>query len=469
MALATLDSDQEASVVGVDTARPNLQKYVASGTVDTNFNVLPSNGLGGYGQYYGGSLYNLGLTYRTEDGADHVTPGTGEALAKAFDGAVRPTKYCGGQYFAADTFPIAVLHNAANRFSLDSLDQAFAKVEKNLLRELFFSWDPPARSDTDLLRRHTLALILHTISGFNKAGFFPPLRHIDQYVVYQPYYYGVRWINSGAPIQYDIPGALATCYGFWKQFCAHEYLTQALEYLLQAVLQAVTTTPDGMSIDEIAESLTDSTFVSALEKFFRNARTPSDALKSIGINNVPSVSSCIKARQSVGVESSQSERALFEADDHEAQQSCAIGMALLAVLYSKWRNPDDASARYIGLQAGHNLWIGNILPALDNWFTPANSWKTVIKPLLQGYILDQHDRIMYEKRRLESCWLHRVDGRVLKDQDYAPEFRSSRHWNATHILQDIGLLGINKDDGLFITTDGRQMLGRVLKSNGEIK
>src|ERR1022692_1854801 len=105
-----------------------------------------------------------------------------------------------------------------------------------------------------------------------------------------------------------------------------------------------------MSIDEIADSLTDSTFVSALEKFFSNARTPLDALKSLGINNVPSVSSCIKARQSVGVESSQSERALLEADDHAAQQSCAIGMALLAVLYSKWRNSDDASARYIGLQ-----------------------------------------------------------------------------------------------------------------------
>lgn len=30
--------------------------------------------MGGYGQYYGGSLYALGLTRRTEDGIDRAAP-----------------------------------------------------------------------------------------------------------------------------------------------------------------------------------------------------------------------------------------------------------------------------------------------------------------------------------------------------------------------------------------------------------
>lgn len=60
IALATLQHNTDsASVVGADAVRPRLGKYSESKEVDTNFAVLPSNMMGGYGQYYGGSLYAL--------------------------------------------------------------------------------------------------------------------------------------------------------------------------------------------------------------------------------------------------------------------------------------------------------------------------------------------------------------------------------------------------------------------------
>jgi hypothetical protein len=62
LALATLKHDPNSgSVVGANLIRPKLAKFSETGDVDTNFGVLPSDGLGGYGQYYGGSLYELGL------------------------------------------------------------------------------------------------------------------------------------------------------------------------------------------------------------------------------------------------------------------------------------------------------------------------------------------------------------------------------------------------------------------------
>jgi hypothetical protein len=48
--------------------------------------------MGGYGQYYAGSLYGLGLTHRAEDGIYRTATGRREALARAFDDSVAHTQ-----------------------------------------------------------------------------------------------------------------------------------------------------------------------------------------------------------------------------------------------------------------------------------------------------------------------------------------------------------------------------------------
>jgi len=82
--------------------------------------------------------------------------------------------------------------------------------------------------------------------------------------------------------------------------------------------------------------------------------------------------------------------------------------------------------------------------------------------LISKWVLDQHDRIMYEKRRLDSCWVRRAEGRIYKDQDYGPRLRSSRHRNAVSILRDLGLLEIDGDDQVLLTDEGGKILERVL-------
>ncbi len=147
----------------------------------------------------------------------------------------------------------------------------------------------------------------------------------------------------------------------------------------------------------------------------------------------------------------------------------AAAVGLLAVLYAKWRGARSEFARYIGMRAASNLWTGAVLPALDQWLRPDLDWISALIPFLEAFILEQHDRIMYEKGRLESCWLHRRDGKVHKDQDYRPVFRSSRHWNCVRILRDVGLLEVTSNNELSITTDGKRQLSRILKSDGTSK
>ena len=92
MALSTIMANSEASPVGVRMVGPKLEAATQAGVVDCDFKVLPSNDLGGYGQYYAGSLLQLGLT-RHADGIDLTTSDLGNPLALAFDKAVEGTPY----------------------------------------------------------------------------------------------------------------------------------------------------------------------------------------------------------------------------------------------------------------------------------------------------------------------------------------------------------------------------------------
>jgi hypothetical protein len=471
LALATLQHNPDsASVVGADAVRPRLGKYRDTGEVDTNFAVLPSNVLGGYGQYYGGSLYALGLTHRTEDGVDRAAPGRGEALAKAFAYSVAQTQYCRQAHFQERVIPFEILKKSAERFSLDSLGEERAVEERELLENLFFSWDRSELGDTDLLRRHTLGLILHTVAEYGKAGFKPTSDStgVDHYLVYPPYYYGVLWRGDDPALSYQPPAALAACYGFWQQFCAHEYLTQALENLLYCTLEVLNLQPSGMALHDVCASVTGHKFGTTLIDVFGAGSCPSALLAALGIVAAPSEDQCRAARADIGASSDQSEWALVDRDG-KPDEVAAAAVGLLAVLYLKWRNARNEFARYIGTRAGSNLWTGLVLPALDEWLRPDLDWQSALASLIEPFVLDQHDRVMYEKGRLESCWLHRLDGKIHKDQDYQPVFRSSRHWNCVRILRDIGLLEFGADGEVSITSDGRQALGRILKSDGTRK
>jgi hypothetical protein len=471
LALSTLQHNTDStSVVGADAVRPKLGKYRDIGEADTNFAVLPSNVLGGYGQYYGGSLYALGLTHRTEDGIDRTASGRGEALARAFDHSVAQTQYSRQAHFQERVIPFDVLKKSAERFSLDSLDEERASEERELLRNLFFSWDRSDLADTDLLRRHTLGLILHTVSEYGKAGFKPTSdsTSVDHYLVYPPYYYGVLWRDDDPAVPYQPPAALATCYGFWQQFCAHEYLTQALENLLYCTLETLNLQPSGMALHDVCANLTGQKFGTTLAGLFGGGSSPGELMAALGLDAVPSESQGRAARAEIGATSDRSEWALV-ARDGKPDEVAAAAVGLLAVLYLKWRNAGNEFVRYIGTKAGANLWTGVVLPSLDEWLRPDLDWNSALASLIEHFVLHQHDRVMYEKGRLESCWLHRLDGKIHKDQDYQPVFRASRHWNCVRILRDIGLLEFGGDSEMTITSDGKRVLSRILKSDGTHK
>jgi hypothetical protein len=466
MALCTLIRNPESSVVGKDAVRSRLERLKETGEVETNFKVLPSNGMGGYGQYYGGSLYQLGLTSRNEEGIERCASGKGVEMAEAFDENVQKSPFCKNKHYEELTFPRKVLEKSARSFSLDSLREPVARRERQLLLNLFFGWENSKQSQTDILRRQTLTLLLHVVQQYNRAGFKPPVGDIDKYLVRPPYYFDVLWPEDRKPLPYKLPPDLSACHGFWKQFCVHQYLTQGLEHILTAVLESVSSEAGGMDAESLSEALSGPDFMDKLRSIFGESARPETVLRQLSVAELPSEPVCREAQKKFGADNKLSEENILGSADGTSQGDAAVGLAILAVLFAKWRNCSDSFSQSVYNNAGPNLCAPPVLNSMDKWLKPQTTWQVALVDIVERFVLQQHDRVMYEKGKLESCWFHWVDRKIVKDQDYGPGFRASRHWNCVMILRDLGLLRIEGNGGMSLTSEGRDALSRLLKEHG---
>jgi hypothetical protein len=186
---------------------------------------------------------------------------------------------------------------------------------------------------------------------------------------------------------------------------------------------------------------------------------PHELLERLGIDNLPNEALSLKLQKTYAYYHPISEAQVLNLEKSSPESLASISILILALLYGKWRGiKQDVGFAYVANHAGSELWAGIILPYLDSWLEKETSWDASFRTILETFILDQHDRIMYEKRRLDSCWLHRTEGRILKDQDYEPAWRSSRHINSVKILSDLGFLEISTDGLISITSDGKKIL-----------
>src|SRR5947209_2724581 len=122
LALATLSNNPRASMlIGVDEAKLTLIRGKERKEVDCDFRVLPSNPLGAFGQYFRGSLYELGLYTRTEDGIYHAAPGEGEALAKTVHAVAQRTPYVKNKLFGEARLSLSDLTKSQQYLTLDAI------------------------------------------------------------------------------------------------------------------------------------------------------------------------------------------------------------------------------------------------------------------------------------------------------------------------------------------------------------
>ena len=457
-ALASHQCNSNSSPVGFRVVRARLPVAERSGEVSCNFRVLPSNHLGAFGQYYTGSIYELGLTSRDARGIYHVSP-AGRELAQAFQESIEETPYIKKQLFLDQSLGWKDFVKTAAKFNLDYL--AHAPMERDLLIKLFFSDN--AKSDRALMRRSSLCLLMWIMNAYKKTGV--AIHNGDRWeLVYAPYYYGQLQSPKGKSRRIELPPSEKTCVDFWQYFCLHQFVTQALENLLAAVLDILSGELSGTTNREISLRLTSDLFLEKLKEIHgASCRRPCDLLRHLGVTAPsPNPSVCRQNQLQFDLSHPSSESRILDQEPNTAYERTAVAVSLLAILYAKWGGLATDVARYVTSKAGIELHFGTVRPYIDGWFNKDGSWADAIAPILSDLIFDQHDRIMYEKGKLESCWLHRMEGRVFKDQDYFPTYRSPRTDNSVSILTDLGLLASDVDNQLAVTPRGNSILGRLI-------
>lgn len=462
MALATLASAPELSPVGVEVVRGYLDRGRQSDEYSCDFKVLPSNNMGGYGQYYGGSLYQLKLTHRDENAIDRVTVDFGTELAIAFDGSIRATKYITEKKYLQNKVSTSDLEELQECFTLDSIKKDLAGNERAKLTEVFFASDENYKDDKSILRRQSLTILLHLISEYGKHDSFPNTQNseaLDEYLLYA-IYYDVLWVSDEKLAKFEKLKEHDFCYELWKQFCLHQFITQALEHLLYAVIETVGYDATGLTLPECIEEMTQPSFFSALEAITgSNCPRPRDLLAVFDVTDIPNDQFSLKAQAMYLPIHSLSEAQILASPGRSPQEAASVTVAILAVLFAKWRGGfGDRTMSYVSQKAGQQLWAQRVMPHMDEWLDPTKTWNEVLSKLVEDFVLNQHDRIMYEKRRLDSSWLHRADGKIVKDQDYRPNWRASRFLNAVRIMSDLNLLETNESKEVMITEAGRKLV-----------
>ncbi|MGA3267312.1 MAG: hypothetical protein ABSE16_10865 [Verrucomicrobiota bacterium] len=452
-------------IVGIRNVNTILASRGNDNTIETDFPVLPSNQTGGYGQYYGGCLYDLGLVRVDENGEDAVTSEFGRKLAEAFAAATAKAPYLAGNWRTKLRVPKTVLEDSAEWYSLDALAGRAADAERELLIRLFFELDEKPSATRPLNRQATLGMFLHVLQVCEDADIAVNRRDVDGGVVFWPHYYAGIADDDHDLLPYKVPPAFAVAHAFWRQFSAHQFLAFALEEFLAAVLDALAPYPEGLIQPALLDELVSKAFIQDLKKTMRaDCSTPAALLKAFGVTGIPDVAASRAVTEKFYGESQLNEWSVCE--DRGVSPATRLGRAVvvLALLYGKWRGRDDEDVLIlVADQAKENAWLGTIFPWLDVWLTGQLDWRDAVAGILEWTNL-RHDLVKYRKRKLDASWFELANGRFVKQQDLTPHFRASRHEQATTVLMDIGLIkhgGL--DDPLILTARGKQVLKEVIR------
>ncbi|MEI9962714.1 MAG: hypothetical protein WDM76_16840 [Limisphaerales bacterium] len=325
---------------------------------------MPSNRMGGYGQYYTGCIYSLGLVKVDENGEDVVSSDLGRKLADAFAAATASAPYLTGNWRTKPRVPKAVLQDSAKWYSLDAIASQTAEAERELLIRMFFQLDEKPSATRPLNRQATLGLLLHVLRACESADIVVNRRDVDGGAIFWPHYYGGLADDDHDLITYPVPPVFATAHAFWRQFSAHQFLAFALEEFLAAILDALTSHPDGLTEAGLLDVLVDNRFLQDLKKSLKaDCTTPAKLLHAIGVDAIPDAAICRAVSEKFDGENELNEWGICWDRDVSPATRLGRSMVLMALLYGKWRGrEDDPVLPLVADQAKNEAWLGTIFP-----------------------------------------------------------------------------------------------------------
>lgn len=448
-------------------------------TISLNFTYF-GHRLGGYGQYYEGSLVNLGLIEQGEEDEFERPTELGKKIIKPFERLANDSKIL--SYLGKRKIPRNAVQEIGKKICLCKLTEQ-EDSEKKSLQDLFFGYSG-YNDKYSSWRQKSLALILSIIEQSQKNKVI-----LDSQNFLNASYFN-EIINDGKISKINIPNELIEISQKWKLVKAHDNLSLTTESILQCFLQILNENlSQGISLDEFFDlTLQESgKQISNILKIDEKENLLKNDLKNIlklifqsdevffDISDIEK--SSLEFDKNVLISSKISELTcianldeLISKKELDIPKIVANGILLVlqTAIRFAWRveSQDDAIRWVMRLEKG-DIGIAEFTNYVRQILESEKlSLEDFIRKFIQKYVIFQAEDVYKDKIRTSpnpKCWFHKEGNNYVKDRDYKARHRSIRFPSAISLLNDLEL--VNSSENLLDCSDkGHQMLSRVINS-----
>jgi len=436
------------------TALGNYTIYgerVMSGTVqgskptqNTSFKVLPSNELGAYSQYYKGTIQNWGLTFVDENGIVHLTE-LGKELYKIMDGFYESSEYY-KKYKGKNIVPTEVLIDWAAVNQYDNITDSSHKKERDFFKSVIFHLDTRQTSDG---RRDTFTIYLECFNELVKNNGDFNENQLRNILYYQKYI-----DRDGMIRNITLPSYLENTRFIWMIYEIHDYFGWWISEYLRTFLKLLSYNPQGLSIKEIIESVSQDSFNTTVENYLVDEQDYFNMLFGDFHDSVCSanISRDWLFEDELCYDSWENKLSSFS----EVSAGMLIMFCLLNQRYMQIRN--DSRYLNIRLNLSEDFWAKDILEIMDA--LRGKNIKEVLELILYQFVIRQHNNAMYEKRDIRRCWFTLNGNKYQHHADSNSIWRPAKHRNICNFLYDMGITRII-EDSLVLTEEGLALHNRL--------
>lgn len=399
---------------------------------------------GGFGQYYSGTLLDLGLV-ESDGQAYWTTDQCGELLAQALDESVDRRAFF--KALSRDRVSLAVVDSLAD-FCPCAL--GVAQEEQALLTDLFFNRPGPFKSELGANRRSTLGVLLDLASVIEGAD-------VDLSLSFDVFSAAAYSDSLSGDQRWDVVPAFRASRSGWRFYWFGELISFAVQSLFWAALSSVGVHGRATSTRALAEYVLTEHFPT---RAWHPALSFAAAVETIA-NELPARSDWGAA----GHEIQLAWGAFAASRDGDIARVVETGIALLLALAARaecgdiphltgFLPPNEYAGahsinprRFLGHAAG--TWRELTVRDFALW-------------VLTWWGVDAHIRVALRKLRYSSrdtFQVRPVESGLQVEHIPPPNFSSPRYRQAIQILRDLGALAPRYDEeNLTLTESGRAVL-----------
>jgi hypothetical protein len=463
--------ENHKEITGVEAGREVWKKELDK--IAMNFTYF-GNRLGGFGQNYRGSIFNIGLITQEIDDEYEKPSKTGYEIIKKFDELVKETKFL--SCYKKQTISKKELLEIGEKLCLCKLKTQKNSEREALINLLFGMMVEKTRHST--LRQESLVLTLDVIRQIQDKKYTNSQDFLDAI-----YYRQIKIDKENQEI--TIPSKLDETSKKWKIVKAHDNYALASGAILQSFLEYLDKNPKGKTIEEFINSCNLKLDDEINQLFNTNKTYKKESLQELiqtvlNKNNIKTNSQLIEQSKQynkiIKISSKINEHVFVEnieelVDFKNLEIGKTVINSILLVILTGLRfysitKTDDSSIRWLKRLEKQDLGVLGFTDFVSEQINKNKNLEEFIQKFIQKFVITQAESIFKEKLRSNTanpkCWFHKSGSNYIRDREHYSEHRNIRFSSAISLLHDLDILN-KTDSSITCTKQSQKILESVLQ------